>query len=265
MVTDRHGTVLATNPDFTAISGYSEAEILGQNMRLLHSGRQGPDFYVQMWHAIVSTGGWQGEIWNRRKNGEIYLERLSIHAARDAHGEVANHVSTSSDLTRLKHADQMEHLAYHDPLTGLPNRLHLMSHLTHSLEVCKRQCSQGAVLYFDLDHFKAINDTWGHPAGDELLQQVARRISGRMRDMDTLARLGGDEFVAVLEVVKGPQSAAAVASVVVELLSQPFMLSGGQEALIGGSVSADMLLRQADVALYRAKAAGRNTFCFHTR
>ncbi len=273
VVTDRQGAVLAVNPAFTAITGYTEADILGENMRRLQSGRQDRAFYAQMWNTILATGGWQGEIWNRRHNGESYLQLLSIHAVFDQAGEVANYVGTFSDLTRLQHAQQMEYLAHHDALTGLPNRLQLMSRLEHALEVSKRHGSLGAVLFFDLDHFKAVNDAWGHADGDELLQQVAARISARMRDMDTLARLGGDEFVAVLESIEGPDNAATVASEFVRLLGQPFVLAGGHEAAISGSVgiamfsgdndSAETLLGQADAALYWAKAEGRNTYRFH--
>lgn len=274
VVTDATGTILAINPAFTAINGYTEAEVLGQNMRRLQSGRHDAAFYQQMWHTILTTGRWQGEIWNRRNNGEIYLERLSINTVYDKGGEVVNYVGTSSDLTGLKHADQMEYQAHHDVLTGLPNRLLLMSLLEHALEVSRRHHSQVAVLYFDLDHFKAVNDTLGHPAGDELLQKVALRLVAHVRDMDTLARLGGDEFVAVLEDVEGPESAAKVAGEFVRLLNQPFVMAAGQQACIGGSVgiamfpkdgdSAEILLEHADAALYRAKAAGRNTYRFHS-
>jgi diguanylate cyclase (GGDEF)-like protein/PAS domain S-box-containing protein len=273
VVTDQNGTILAVNPAFTYITGYSEADILGQNMRRLQSGRQDRAFYQQMWHTILTTGGWQGEIWNRRMNGEIYLERLTIHAALDEQGTVVNYVSTSTDLTHVKRADQMAHLAHHDALTGLPNRLQLLSRLEHALETAKRHCNMGGVLFFDLDRFKAVNDTWGHPAGDDLLQQVARRLSTRMRDMDTLARFGGDEFVAVLEGLDGPQSVATLAGELVQLLGLPFTLAGGQEVHIGGSIgiamfptdgdSVETLLRHADTALYRAKADGRNTYRFH--
>jgi diguanylate cyclase (GGDEF)-like protein/PAS domain S-box-containing protein len=273
VVTDKQGSILAINPAFTAMSGYSETELIGANMRLMQSGRQGRDFYVQMWQSITLTGGWAGEIWNRRKNGEIYLERLAIHVAYDATGEIANYVSTSTDLTRYKHADQMEHLAHHDTLTGLPNRFQLMLRLQHALDTSKRSQRLGAVLFFDLDHFKRVNDTWGHPAGDELLQQVARRVGGRLRDTDLLARMGGDEFVVVLESVDALESVGAFARDLIQLISQPFVLTGGYEATIGASVgiamllkdgnSTEALLRHADMALYRAKAEGRNTFCFY--
>ncbi len=273
VVTDWVGTILAVNPAFTAINGYAEADILGQNMRILQSGRQDAAFYQQMWQTVLADGGWRGELWNRRQNGEIYLERLTIHAVYNQAGRVANYVGTCADLTRLKHADKMEHLAHHDALTGLPNRLQLLFRLSHALETSQRQHSLGAVLFLDLDRFKAVNDTLGHPAGDDLLQQVATRLTGRMRGMDTLARLGGDEFVAVLDSVEGPDGAATVAGEFVRLLNQPFILAGGQEARIGGSVgiamfpehgdSAEMLLRHADATLYVAKAAGGNTYRFH--
>lgn len=272
-VTDRHGVILAINPAFTLINGYAAAEIVGRNMRVVHSGRQDATFYAQMWQAIRVHGAWQGEVWNRRQNGEIYLSRLAIGAVYDPAGEVTNYVSTSVDLTRLKHADRMEHLAHHDALTGLPNRLQLMLRLNHALEIRQRQGGLGAVLFLDLDRFKAVNDTWGHPAGDDLLQQVAKRLATRMRAMDTLARLGGDEFVAVLESIEKADNAATLADEFVRLLNQPFVLVGGQEVQIGGSVgiamfptdadSAETLLLHADAALYRAKEAGRNTYRFH--
>ncbi|MDO9218722.1 MAG: diguanylate cyclase [Lacisediminimonas sp.] len=274
VATDPSGTILAINPAFTAINGYAEAEILGQNMLRLQSGRHDADFYQQMWHAILTTDGWQGEIWNQRNNGGLYLARLSINAVYDQSGKVVNYVGTSSDVTRLKHADHMEYQAHHDVLTGLPNRLLLVSLMEHALKASKRHHSQVAVLYFDLDHFKAVNDTLGHTAGDELLQKVALRLVAHVRDMDTLARLGGDEFVAVLEDVEGPEDAAKVAREFVRLLNQPFVVASGQEACIGGSVgiamfpmdgdNAEILLQRADAALYRAKAAGRNTYRFHS-
>jgi len=240
VVTDRLGCILAINPAFTAITGYTEAEIVGKNMRSLQSEQQDPAAYQQMWEAIVTTGGWQGEIWDRRHNGDRYLNRISIHTVGDKEGKVVNYVGTYTDITCLKKAHQMEHLAHHDALTGLPNRLQFLSLLEHAVETSKRHRSEGAVLFFDLDHFKAVNDTWGHPAGDELLQQVARRLSGRVRDMDTMARLCGDEFVMVLENLDSPENAASVATDVVQLLKQPFALAGGQEACIGGSVGIAM-------------------------
>lgn len=273
VVTDRDGAIVAVNPAFTAITGYSEAEILGENMRFLHSGRHDASFYQQMWHAIHTAGVWQGEIWNRRKNGELYLERLAINAVQNQHGKVTNYVGTFTDITCLKHAHQMEYLAHHDVLTGLPNRLQLLSRLEHALEIARRRHSQGALLFFDLDEFKVVNDTWGHLLGDELLQQLAKRLIARLRDMDTVARLGGDEFVAVIEDIGGQESAATVATQLVQIINKPFSLSGGQAAHIGCSIgialfpsdgdSAESLLRHADAALYRAKREGKNTYRFH--
>lgn len=223
----------------------------------------------------VGTGiGYDLELPALRGDGSAMRINARGEAVRNARGEVVGLRGTVQDITERKHADHMEYQAHHDVLTGLPNRLLLVSLLEHALEAGKRHHSQVAVLYFDLDHFKAVNDTLGHTAGDELLQKVALRLVAHVRDMDTLARLGGDEFVAVLEDVEGPEGAAKVAREFVRLLNQPFVMASGQEACIGGSVgiamfpsdgdNAEILLQRADAALYRAKAAGRNTHRFHS-
>jgi diguanylate cyclase (GGDEF)-like protein/PAS domain S-box-containing protein len=274
-ITDAAGVILSINPAMTEISGYTEDDLLGQNLRELHPGIEDKAFYQRIWHSVDSTGHWQGEIRTRRKNGEIYSERFTIRSVYGPRGELLNHVCTTEDLTNLRLSEEMTQLAQHDALTGLPNRRQLQTRIEHALAVSKRQQSQGALLFFDLDRFKAVNDAWGHAAGDDLLQRVALRISERMRDTDLLARMGGDEFVLLLETLDGPAGAAVVASDVLRLLSQPFMLAGGQQASIGCSIGIAMfpadggnftaLLAQADAAQYRAKAEGRNRFCFHAK
>ena len=272
-ITDAAGVILSINPAMTQISGYSEEDLVGQNLRELQPGIEDKAFYQRVWHSVDSTGSWQGEIRTRRKNGEIYYEQFTIRSVYGPLGELVNHICTTEDLTSLRLSAEMTHLAQHDALTGLPNRRQLQTRIEHALAVSKRQQTQGALLFFDLDHFKAVNDAWGHAAGDDLLQRVALRTSGRMRDTDLLARLGGDEFVLLLENLVGPEGAAVVANDVLRLLSQPFMLAGGQQATISCSIGIAMfpadganfteLMAHADAAQYRAKAEGRKRFCFH--
>lgn len=272
-ITDAAGLILSINQAMTEISGYTEADLLGQNLRELQPGMEDKAFYQRVWHSVESTGSWQGEIRTRRKNGEIYYEQFTIRSVYGPQGELLNHVCTTTDLTSLRLSEEMTHLALHDALTGLPNRRQLQTRIEHALAVSKRQQSQGALLFFDLDRFKLVNDAWGHAAGDDLLQRVALRISERMRDTDLLARLGGDEFVLLLENLEGADGAAVVAGDVLRLLSQPFMLAGGQQATISCSIGIAMfpadggnfteLMAHADAAQYRAKAEGRSRFCFH--
>ncbi len=274
VITDATGTIVAVNPAVCTITGYDESELVGANMRLLQSGRQDERFYHDFWASIVSAGYWQGEIWNRRKSGDIYPELLTVSTVRDEEGIVRNYVGTFTDITRLKQSqEQLEHLARHDALTGLPNRLLLLSRLEHAVERLKRHRGLGAVLFMDLDRFKVVNDSLGHPAGDELLKAVADRLRRRLRDSDTLARLGGDEFVAVLEDLTSAEQAGAVAQSLIERLSEPFHIAGGREVYVGLSVgvslfpldgqNAQSLIQEADTALYAAKEGGRGTYRFY--
>ena len=273
VITDCDGRILTVNPAFSAITGYDPGELIGHSMRLLQSGRHDRAFYDALWDAVRTTGHWQGEIWNRRKNGEVYPELLTISTVRDQHGEIVNYVGSFSDITSFKRSQQrMEHLAHHDALTGLPNRLMLLSRLEHAVAKARRDQGQGAVLFLDLDRFKHVNDTHGHPAGDALLIAVAERLRERLRDSDTLARLGGDEFVIVLEQLAERDQAAAIAQELIARLSEPFELPGGQVARIGASIgialfpadgtAPDALIQRADVALYESKQGGRGTHRF---
>jgi diguanylate cyclase (GGDEF)-like protein len=234
---------------------------------MLASGRQDRAFFQSMWAALRSVGYWQGEIWNRRKSGEIYPEWLTISTVRDDVGTATGYVGVFTDISRIRHAaTQLEHLAHHDALTDLPNRVLLRSRLGHSLDRARRSGSGCAVIFLDLDHFKPVNDRLGHLAGDELLREVAVRIRSRLREPDTLARWGGDEFVAVIEDIG--DGAARLASELIDLLQPPFVLTGGALASIGASAGVSLfprdgddpepLLRHADEALYQAKNAGRN-------
>lgn len=273
-ITDSEGSVVALNPGYTAITGYTSDDLVGQNLRIIQSGRQGPDFYEKMWREILHKGNWQGEIWNKRKNGEIYPALLTISSVCDNAGKIVNYIGALTDMSHLKRAEvELDHLAHHDALTDLPNRLLLSAHLDQALARAARDKTTGAVLFVDLDAFKAVNDSFGHAVGDELLVLVAKRLKTRLRASDTVARLGGDEFVVVLEHIEAP-FAAKVAQELIGVLSKPYQLDGNKQASIGASVGislfpsdgsdAGTLIQRADAALYEAKSAGRGTYHFYS-
>jgi len=274
MITDAQGRIVAVNRAFSTITGYSEADVLGNNAKILASGKQDQLFYSNLWASLKQTGVWVGEIWNRRKNGEIYPEWLTISAVEDGEGKVTHYVGVFSDITSVKRSQEaLDFLAHHDSLTELPNRLLCKSRLEHALHHAKRDGSQLAVLFVDLDRFKGVNDSLGHPVGDELLRTIARRMYERLRSEDTLARMGGDEFVVLLEQEVSPRSVAQVAGKLRDLFVEPLTL-GGHELYITASIGislyptdgedADTLLRNADLAMYQAKNQGRNTFQFYS-
>jgi len=274
MITDANATIVAVNPAFTAITGYRPEEIRGRTPAVLSSGRQDKAYYRAMWHELVERGSWQGEIWNRRRNGEVYPEWLSIAAVRDGEGRTTHYIGIFSDVTEHKKAEaRIRHLAHHDVLTGLPNRVLLQDRLKQAIRQAKRNQRHAAVLFFDLDRFKIINDTLGHEVGDGLLRIVTERCLGAVRDSDTVARLGGDEFVVVLPDMEHAPDAAVIARKILAAITQPCHL--GQHELtvtcsIGIAVypndgsSESELLRNADAAMYRAKAEGRNGYQFYT-
>jgi diguanylate cyclase (GGDEF)-like protein/PAS domain S-box-containing protein len=275
VITDLAPRILGVNRAYTEITGYQEQEVLGRNPGLLKSGRQDQMFYQAMWQSIRETGHWQGEIWNRRKNGEIYPQLLTISTVRDGDGSPAHYVGVMTDISQLKRSEErLERLAHYDPLTQLPNRLLLLSRLEHVLERAERYRRQAAVLFVDLDNFKVINDSLGHPAGDALLSALARRLRGRLRDEDTLGRLGGDEFLVVLEDLERVEDAATVAEVLLRLLEESFVLPAGEEVYAGASIGISLypddgktvteLIKNADIAMYQAKEQGRNTYRFYT-
>ena len=271
MVTDSKSHILVVNKAFSELTGYTATEVLGQTPQILKSGRQDEAFYQTMWAEINNTGYWQGEIWNRRKNGEIYPQMLSISAVRNEYQQVTHYVGVFSDISQLKDAVvRLDYLAHHDPLTNLPNRLLLFARLEHCIELSSRERKSAALLMLDLDRFKDVNDSFGHLAGDELLQQVAIRLTSRLRGVDTITRLGGDEFAVLLEDLSRPQDAAMVANDIIVALSEPWCLSNGAEVRIGVSIgislypdhgqNSEELLQHADAALYRAKDEGRGNF-----
>lgn len=277
IVTDANNIILRVNQSFTAITGYTAEEVIGQTPSMLNSGHQDQHFYASMWDSINHNGSWSGEVWNKRKNGEIYPEHLTISAVKDTNGVVTNYVATMTDITENKAAlDEINMLAFYDPLTHLPNRRLLIDRLNQALASNARSNQQGALLFLDLDHFKTLNDTLGHDVGDMLLQQVAERLVSCIRDGDTVARLGGDEFVVLIENL-GEEALAAAARV--ETIADKILLSLSQAYQLGVhqcrstiSIGAtlfdehhlgiDDLLKQADIAMYEAKSAGRNTLRF---
>ena len=274
VITSLEPRILAVNRAWSEITGYTEDEALGQNPRLLKSGRHDRSFYQAMWATLQQAGHWQGEIWNRRKNGEIYAEWLSIGTVHDERGRPTNYVGVLTDLSHLKSIEQkLDHLAHHDILTDLPNRLMMQVRLAAALERAHRSPQRLAVLFLDLDRFKDVNDSLGHPAGDALLVEVAKRLRSRLREEDLLARVGGDEFVALLEGILSPDQAATVARGLIEQLAEPFSIEGNQ-VFIGVSIGISLhpddaqdateLIQHADAALYQAKQEGRNTYRFHT-
>jgi diguanylate cyclase (GGDEF)-like protein/PAS domain S-box-containing protein len=271
IVSDTEGTILRVNDAFVRITGYPSEEAIGRNPRVFKSGRQSAQFYAEMWEALLSKHSWQGEIWNRRNNGETYPCWLTISAVLDSEGKVTHYVGAFSDITVLKnHELQLEHLAHYDTLTTLPNRVLLADRLHKSMAQALRRGQHLVVAYLDLDGFKAINDIYGHAAGDQVLITVASRMKQDLREGDTLARLGGDEFVAVLFDLEDIKASEPMLTRLLAAAAEPVHV--GEHALqVSASlgvtyypqaedVDADQLLRQADQAMYQAKLAGKNRY-----
>lgn len=274
LVTDRNGLIVHVNRAFMAITGYARDEVLGQRPNLFKSGRHGPEFYRDMFATLASQGEWSGEIWNRRRSGEIYPQWQTIRVIHDDNDQVSHYVAVFSDISAIKDSEhELAHLAHHDPLTGLPNRLLFSDRAEQavaSAQLHKRGC---ALLLLDLDHFKNINDSLGHNVGDELLKGVAERFLGLFAPGITLARLGGDEFAVLAENCSQPGQAAALARRILDALKEPVQL-GDQSLFINASIgislfpgdalSAGQLLRNADSALFKAKSAGRDGYALYT-
>ncbi|MBX9753635.1 MAG: EAL domain-containing protein [Pseudomonadaceae bacterium] len=269
MITAADSTILNVNAAFTRITGFSRDEALGQTPRLLRSGRQGQEFYASMWHNLEQKGHWYGEIWNKRKNGELYVEMQTISAVRDARGNVVRYVALFSDITEAKqHQSELEHIAHYDALTSLPNRVLLADRLHQAIVQTLRRGQLLEVVFLDLDGFKTINDKHGHEAGDQLLIALAAGMKQALRECDTLARIGGDEFVAVLVDLPDVASSMPMLERLLAAASQPVQV-GELVLQVSASmgvtlcpqeeeVDADTLLRQADQAMYQAKLAGKN-------
>lgn len=273
MITDADNKIVRINKAFAEVTGYSLEEVLGRTPSILSSGWQNEAFYQKMWHLLESTGHWRGEIWNRRKDGDIYPEWLSINRMVDHEGQVLRYVAVFTDISLRKESEaRTAYLAHHDPLTGLANRTLLEERFVQSLALAQRQQHMVALMFIDLDRFKVINDTLGHDVGDQLLILVAMRLAESVRDGDTVSRLGGDEFILLLHNVDGEGAAAQIAKKINDLLSEPFSLNGN-EMFITASVGVSLypsdatdsqeLLKFADIAMYRAKAQGGNSCQFY--
>ena len=277
-ITDANTVILRVNRNFTEITGYSANEVVGHKPNLLKSGCHDEAFYEAMWQSILEKGSWQGEIWDKRKNGEIYPKLLTITAVKDKKGIVVNYVGTQIDITAQKSAQsEIERLAFYDTLTNLPNRRLLLERLEQNLLIAKRNKTWGSVMFIDMDNFKNLNDTLGHDYGDELLIQVASRLKQCVRESDTVARLGGDEFVVMLTISDTNLSehvhhVEMIANHILNALNKTYRLKNHEYhstpsigiSLFGGTefLPADEVLKQADIAMYQAKASGRNTLRF---
>lgn len=270
MITDTQGCIVSVNPAFTRLTGYTDREVMGQSPSILKSGRHDKAFYDLMWNEIYTTGYWRGEVWNRRKNGEIYPELLTITAVCNPDGEITHYAALFSDISQIKNNEELIHsLAYYDPLTGLPNRRLLEDRLQVALAHAHRSHSRVAVMFVDLDRFKRINDSLGHTVGDRVLVEAARRLKQCLREDDTIARTGGDEFLVLLNHFESDDAPAQAAMRIIEALRQPIVVDGRELVIttsLGVSVypedgqDGNVLIKNADTAMYRAKDEGRNSF-----
>lgn len=268
IITDQNGIILDSNAAFSRVTGYSPEEVIGKNPSILKSGIQDADFYSQMWQKVTTDGSWSGEIWNKRKNGEIYPEWLKIFAVFDENKKIVNYVSLFSDISESKnHTDQIQYLAYHDALTGLPNRSKFNNILRLAIEDSITSKSICIVAYLDIDGFKPVNDKFGHNIGDKLLKKVAKRINEGIRNHDTCARIGGDEFVILLTDIHDEKEAELILSRLCSNIAAPFFvdeipilvsISIGMAICPKQSSEPDILLRYADQAMYAAKRNGKN-------
>lgn len=274
VITDKDNNILSVNSAFEKLTGYTRNEVIGKNPRILKSGRHDLSFYQEMWRRLKEDGRWQGEIWERRKDGVIYPKWITINAIRDEHGAITNHMAIFSDISERKAAEQrIYHLAHHDALTGLANRTLLADRIGQAIHQARRTGHMAAILFIDLDGFKLINDTLGHEVGDAMLCNVAERLESLVRESDTVARMGGDEFLVLLSEISHEEDAARVANKIVNAIGQPYDIDG-QELRTSPSIGISIypqdgadensLIRSADTAMYHAKASGRNNFQFYT-
>lgn len=276
IIADVHGNIVYVNQAFSDITGYSQAEAIGRNPRFLKSGRHDDAFYDEMWQALGSEGRWQGELWNRRNDGAIYPELATISVVTDEKGVIRNYVAVFIDISQQKRSEaELMHMAYHDPLTDLPNRTKLINQIEHEIHHVKRHGGRLATIFIDIDHFKHINDTYGHLIGDEVLCAIAERLTDCVREEDTVSRIGGDEFVILVSNVRHLDAVSTVVDKLKKLFEQRVSLSNGEQLRLTGSMGvsvypedgqeSETLLRNADTAMYRAKNSGRNNHAFYTQ
>ncbi|HSH96870.1 MAG: EAL domain-containing protein [Methylophilaceae bacterium] len=274
MIMDDKTRIIAMNKGFTDITGFSENEMMGEIPNVFHGEKYDAVFYQSLWHNLKYEGYWRGELWNTRKNGEQYSEWLTLTTVKDRQNNVVNYVGVFADISELKHSqNRLNELVNHDSLTGLPNRTLLNELLSHAIKRAEREQNQLAVLFIDLDRFKAINDSLGHQVGDKLLYEVANRIKLAVRDSDVVARLGGDEFLVMMDMIKHKQDVELVTKKIIKSLQAEFVIDG-RDLFIGASVGialypehsmeVDGLVNAADIAMYHVKNSGKNSHCFYS-
>ncbi|MBF0213085.1 MAG: EAL domain-containing protein [Magnetococcales bacterium] len=275
LITDAKGVITDVNPAYERITGYLLEEVMGKSPSITKSGRHDANFYRDMWSALANQGQWEGEIWDRRKNGEVFPKWVSISAIRNGAGELTHYMAIFLDISDQKAVEhKLERLAFYDALTGLPNRMFFQERLAQDIVHAKRHEFQMALLFIDLDRFKWVNDTLGHAAGDDLLKEISQRLKACVRESDTVARLGGDEFTIILAHINSPDHAALVAQKVIGSVRQPVHIVS-QNVYVGASIgialfpndssNMETLIKHADMAMYQAKEAGRNTFLFASK
>ena len=272
LITDAHNRILVANPAFCTLTGYALEDVIGENPNILSAGRTPPETYQEMWAALNTSGFWQGELWDRDKSGNIHPKWAAISVIRDQDGNLTHHIVSYTDISERKAAEErIYRLAHHDPLTGLLNRFSLESRLEQALMTARRQSNSVAVMFIDMDRFKLINDTLGHHVGDELLVEIAHRLSGCVRESDIVARQGGDEFVVVITNIADPTIAASVAEKIARTLAAQYLIEGhdlyttpstGISLFPADGDDVDTLMKNADTAMYHAKDLGRNNYQF---
>jgi diguanylate cyclase (GGDEF)-like protein/PAS domain S-box-containing protein len=272
MISDASDMIIEVNDMFSQITGFNRIEVLGKSSNILKSDYQSPEFYEARQQTLLEKDYWYGEIWNKRKNGDVYLEMRAISAVRNITGKIQHYVSLFTDITESKaHQQQLEHAANYDALTNLPNRVLLLDRLPITLIQCQRHSKMLAVVYIDLDGFKQVNDTYGHNMGDKLLISISQHMKDALRECDTLARIGGDEFVAVLDDLETPNDCKPILERLLKAASRTISVDDvllNVSASMGVAISpkngsnADLLIREADKAMYIAKESGRITTIF---
>lgn len=276
LITDADAIIVDVNQAFSSISGYEKAEVIGTNPRILQSGQHHADFYVDFWRTLIQTGRWQGQFWNRRRDGQLFATETTISAVNDAAGQTIYYIGLFSDITeRKRHQERIEHLALYDPLTDLPNRSLAIDRLRQALAVAARESLLVAICYLDLDGFKPVNDLHGHDAGDRLLGELGKRLLSAVREHDTVARLGGDEFLVLLTNLAGQAQLAPILTRMTQAVCTPVSLSNGTVVSVTTSIGValfphdaeepEVLLRQADQAMYQAKKLGQNQIQMFSR